>query len=841
MKRSEVDFNKLSPMMKEYIKTKNDYEDIILFYRLGDFYEMFFEDAVTASHELGLTLTGKSAGLKEKIPMCGIPHHAKDTYISKLIDGGYKVAICEQMENPSETKGIIKREVVEIISKGTITNTNLINEKDFNYIASVSDLLHIYVVSYADLLTGEIFTTYIEHNNNKLINYLLNLNILEVIVCGSFNKELCYLLKNNHNIFVSLFEDNESNNRYKNIFNSISDSNLIKNTNLLINYLELNQKKNLDNLQELKYVDNKQFLELDLNCVKNLELITTNKNNEKNYSLFWLLDRTKTAMGSRLLKKFLLRPSLNYEEITRRHNLVELFNKEFLFKSELKEYLYQIYDLERLTGKIVFGQANGRDLLQLKNSIKVLPDINNIFESLSLEKINSFNELYLLLVSSINEEAPITIKEGNIIKKGYNKELDELKEIKKNGKEFLLKFENEEKIRTGIKNLKIGFNKVFGYYIEISKKDSSLIKEEYGYIRKQTVSSGERYINSILKEKEDVILNAEDKIKNLEYDLFNEVKEKIKHYITDLQNVASILSYYDVMISLATVSEENNFVRPHIIKERSIKIISGKHPVVEKVIKDEYVENDIIMDNETDILLITGPNMSGKSTYMRELAIIIVLNQIGCFVPAKECYLPIFDKIFTRIGASDDLVGGESTFMVEMKESANALKNSTKDSLIIFDELGRGTSTFDGMSIATSIIEYIAEDIKCKTLFSTHYHEITNLSKTYSNIKNVYVSAVEEKDHIRFLHKVKPGSVSKSYGIGVAKLADLPDKVITNAKDILKLYENNNKHEEIEQIILNLEEEEKDELRDFIKKINPLTITPMEAINLLDEIKRKAE
>lgn len=838
MKLSDVDINEVSPMMKEYIKTKLDYKDVLLFYRLGDFYELFFEDALTASHELELTLTGKNAGLKERVPMCGIPHHALNVYLEKLIDKGYKVAICEQMEDPKTAKGIVKREVIQIVSKGTLTSTESLDDKSYNYVASISDYKYIYALSYLDLLSGKLCVTYIGYDKDKLISELVNLQIKEVVVDNNFDKELLYTLKNNYNIFVSIY-DKDYTSISKDKVCHLNDSKLIDTSLRLISYITFNQKKEISHLMKAEYVDSTSYLSLNKETIRNLELVETLRAKDRTYSLLWLLDKTKTSMGARLLKEFILMPSISKEEITKRHDLIELFNKEFLLRSELKEFLYEIYDLERLVGKVVVSNLNGRDLLQLKNSIKVLPDINNVLSSLNLPLLKTFNELYDLLDSSIDLDAPVTIKEGNVIREGYSEELDELRSIRKNGKDFISKFETEEKERTGIKNLKVGYNKVFGYYIEISKGQIKDVKEEFGYMRKQTLSTGERYITPLLKEKEDMILNAEEKIKSLEYDLFNEIKEKVKEYIPDLQEVSKMISYYDVMQSLSTVSEECNFVRPNINDEHNVRIIEGKHPVVEKVIKDEYVSNDIIMDNNTDILMITGPNMSGKSTYMRCLAIIVILNQIGSFVPAKEADLPIFDKIFTRIGASDDLVGGESTFMVEMKESAYALKNATKNSLILFDELGRGTSTYDGMSLAGSIITYISKHLNCKTMFSTHYHELTKMSEYTPGIKNVHVRVEETNGEVIFLHKVMEGAVDKSYGINVAKLANLPKEVITEAEKLLNMYENkSNEKTHIKQFELELKEPEKDELREYLSNINPLEVTPMEALKILDELKK---
>ena len=840
MERKDVKLEDVSPMMREYLKTKSEYEGIILFYRLGDFYEMFFDDAITASHELELTLTGKQCGLSERVPMCGVPHHALNVYLEKLIEKGYKVAICEQMEDPKTAKGIVKREVIQIVSAGTLTSTEIVNEKDFNYIASVTDYNYIYALSYADLLSGKVYTTFIEKIQDKIISHIVNLNIKEVVVHDNFDVDLIHKLKTNYNIFISYYNDESI--YKKDIFGRVTDSKLINNTSLLLNYLTNSLKQDLSHIQEVEVIDSGLFLELDKECIKNLELVETIRNKDRQNSLLGFMDKTKTAMGSRLLKSYLISPSINKDEILRRQNLTEKLINEFLLKSELKSYLYEIYDLERLTGKVVCSNLNARDLLQLKTSIKVIPDINNILKSLGERELETFDELYNLLESSIKEDVPLTIKEGNIIKDGFNSEIDELRSIKSGGKDFISKFEMEEKERTGIKGLRIGFNKVFGYYIEVPKGQVSQVKPEFQYDRKQTISNCERYITPLLKEKENLILNAEERLNNLEYDVFCNIKEEVKKYISSLQKVSNYIAYYDVIQSFATVAEESNFVKPTINEEGIVEIIGGRHPVVESVIDGEYIDNDVILDGNTNILIITGPNMSGKSTYMREFGIIAILNQIGSYVPASKCNLPIFDKIFTRIGASDDLVGGESTFMVEMKESAYALLNATSNSLILFDELGRGTSTYDGMSLAGAIIDYIATKIKCKTLFSTHYHELTDMENKLPGIHNVHVSIDETDGDITFLHKVMDGPVDKSYGINVAKLANLPISVIDKANELLREYENNDSkpQKKITQFQLDLDTKS-DELRDYIKTINPLEVTPIEALVILDKIKKKSE
>ena len=841
MERKDVKLEDVSPMMREYLKTKSEYEGIILFYRLGDFYEMFFDDAVTASHELELTLTGKQCGLSERVPMCGVPHHALNVYLEKLIEKGYKVAICEQMEDPKTAKGIVKREVIQIVSAGTLTSTEIVNEKDFNYIASVTDYNYIYALTYADLLSGKVYTTFIEKIQDKIISHIVNLNIKEVVVHDNFDVDLIHKLKTNYNIFISYYNDESI--YKKDIFRRVTDSKLINNTSLLLNYLTNSLKQDLSHIQEVEVIDSGLFLELDKECIKNLELVETIRNKDRQNSLLGFMDKTKTAMGSRLLKSYLISPSINKDELLRRQNLTEKLINEFLLKSELKSYLYEIYDLERLTGKVVCSNLNARDLLQLKTSIKVIPDINNILKSLGERELETFDDLYNLLESSIKEDVPLTIKEGNIIKDGFNSEIDELRSIKSGGKDFISKFEMEEKERTGIKGLKIGFNKVFGYYIEVPKGQVSQVKPEFQYDRKQTISNCERYITPLLKEKENLILNAEERLNNLEYDVFCNIKEEVKKYISSLQKVSNYIAYYDVIQSFATVAEESNFVKPTINEEGIVEIIGGRHPVVESVIDGEYIDNDVVLDGKTNILIITGPNMSGKSTYMREFGIIAILNQIGSYVPASKCNLPIFDKIFTRIGASDDLVGGESTFMVEMKESAYALLNATSNSLILFDELGRGTSTYDGMSLAGAIIDYIATKIKCKTLFSTHYHELTDMENKLPGIHNVHVSIDETDGDITFLHKVMDGPVDKSYGINVARLANLPNEVIDRADEILKVYEKKeNDRDIVIQTTLPLSfKKEDNEIENYIKELNILELTPIDAINILNDLKMKVK
>ena len=844
MKLENVDIEKLSPMMRQYVEIKKQNKDVIILFRLGDFYEMFFEDAVNVSRELELTLTGKQAGLDERVPMCGVPHHSANIYIEKLIEKGYKVGICEQLEDPKTAKGLVKRDLINIISSGTILDSEILNEKENNYIGSLLDFKTAYALTYADISTGEMKTTLIKHNLNTIINTIISIGIKEIIIDENFDNNGIQLLKNQFKITTTITSAIEELEEYNYIHENIEDIRLKSGIKHLLTYINKTQKRNLSHLQQAQIIEEKAHLKMDIHTKRNLELTETLRLKQRNYSLIWLLDKTKTAMGSRLLKNYIENPLIDKKEIERRYKIVETLMDEFILKDDLIKDLYEVYDLERLSGRIAFGNANARDLLQLKRSLKVLPNIKETLNKLKYDKtIDTLDNLYNLLEESIYENPPVGIKEGYLIKENYNKDLDELKDLRKGGKDFVAKFEKEEKERTGIKNLKVGYNKVFGYYIEVSKGNIDLVKEEYGYIRKQTLTNCERYISPILKEKEDQILNAEEKIIDLEYELFINIRDEVKGYIKELQEISKTISEIDVLQSFATISEENNYIKPKLNEKGKINIIEGRHPVVEKVLEGkEYVSNDIKLDEKTNVLLITGPNMAGKSTYMRQMAIISIMAQIGCFVPAKEAELPIFDAIYTRIGASDDLVSGESTFMVEMIEANNAISNATEKSLILFDELGRGTATFDGMALAQSIIEYIHENIKCKTFFSTHYHELTDLENTLKNLKNVHVSAHEEDGNITFLHKVKEGSIDKSYGIHVAKLANLPKSLINRSNEILKIYESKEQKRDIKiQESLPLDEliEKDSKIEEEIKNLDILNLTPMEALNILYKLQEE--
>ena len=845
MLRSEVDRSKLSPMMAQYMEIKDQYPEELVFYRLGDFYEMFFDDALIASKELELTLTGRVAGLSDRVPMCGVPHNNVKTYIEKLVNKGYRVAICEQLEDPKTTGNrMVKRGIVDVISKGTIADNDLLNDKDSSYIAGVLFYQDVINMTILDISTGFLANLTIENKEDELITEILNYNIKEVVLMDNTKLEFINLLKNNYHIEVT-FSDKLLDNKYQDFLDTITDYRIKEGVEHLFYYLSVRQLKDLSHINHIEILKRNDYLEMDVHTVRNLELVETIRLKERMYSLVWLLDKCRTAMGSRKLKSWILNPLKDKGIINDRLDKIEKLNNEFILKDELKSNLDKVYDIERLAGKVINGSLNARDLLQLKNSLSVLPNIKDIVEKIGFDyKIDTHSDVYDLLDKAISEDAPISVREGGIINKGYNPDLDELRLIRSGGKDFVARFEAKVKEETGIKNLKVGFNKVFGYYIEVPNGSKNLVKEEYNFQRKQTLTNCERYISPELKEKEALILNAEENIMNLEYELFCEIRNKIKEVVPEITKTAGILSEIDVLVALAICSEEYNLVRPKIIDEARINIKGGRHPVVEIVSPDEYVPNDCVMDSGINTLLITGPNMSGKSTFMRQLAIIVVMAQMGSFVPAASAELPIIDKIFTRIGASDDLVSGESTFMVEMKEARNAIVNATDKSLILFDELGRGTATYDGMSLAQAILEYISENIKSFTLFSTHYHELTKLDRKFKNIKNVHVSAVENGDTITFLHKVKDGAVDKSYGIHVARLAHMPDSLLKRASEILNEYETSAKRKEVpEKVQLSMDFFASDKKDDIIKKklesVDLMNTTPIGALNLLYELKEE--
>lgn len=835
-----------SPMMMKYLEVKEQYKDTLLLYRLGDFYELFFDDAKIASRELELVLTGKDAGAEERVPMCGMPHHAVKGYIEKLIKKGYKVAIAEQLEDPATAKGLVKRGVIQVVTPGTMIDTGL-EEKRNNYIAAIEDFTTFFVISYADLSTGEVGVLNIEHDENSLTNELEALECKEVIVDPKFKLSYLDLMKAKHNITVSFQEETEITIEYESLLANTNDIRQEKAIVRLVDYLTRTQMRSLDYLQPAKVIKTKQYLQMDAFTRFNLELTRTIRSDDRFGSLLWILDKTKTAMGGRLLQRYIVRPLADQSEIERRLDNVEALANHYLERMEIINGLKEVYDLPRLIGRIGYGNANAKDLIQLSKSLKVVPSIKESIYKIGSPSLNSLadampnlNAINELIEASIVENPPFTIKEGGMIKQGYNADLDELNSLSRGGKEWISRLEAIERERTGIKGLKIGFNKVFGFYIEITNSYLPLVKDEFGYIRKQTLTNGERFITQELKEKETLVLGAEDKAIKLEYEIFVSIRDEIKKYTEQIQKLAEQLSIVDVLTSFAEVSIANDFVRPLFNDNHKMEINEGRHPVIEKVIgHNAYVPNNTYLDESKNLLLITGPNMGGKSTYMRQVTLIVIMAQIGCFVPAKYANLSVVDQIFTRIGASDDLVSGQSTFMVEMSEANNALKNATRNSLIIFDEIGRGTSTYDGMALAQAIIEYISLNIKAFTLFSTHYHELTALEGRLPGLYNISVGIHEENEKVTFLYKIIEGAANKSYGINVARLAHLPDDLLSRATQILETLEQNKATTGIVEYKVAEKKVEEPEYVKQIKNLDPLAMTPMEALNFLYELQKK--
>lgn len=793
-----------TPMIEQYLKIKARYQDCFLFFRLGDFYEMFFTDATKAAQELEITLTSRDGGSDERIPMCGIPYHAATNYIKTLVERGYKVAICEQVEDPKTAKGVVKRDVVQVITPGTVMEGAMLLEHENNYLASVETAGDGFALSFVDLSTGELFAVLVEHID-RLKSEIYNRPIKEIVVPPTLSAADYKILRDELQLTVSS-QDLENITIDQTFIDpltlSLTSKHLKQAITRLIHYVQATQQRALEHVQVAKEIVLSGYLGLDMHSKRNLELTETMMKKGKQGSLLWVLDQTVTAMGTRRLKKWLERPLLDHQTLLDRFDIVEGFLNQFIEREALREDLKAIYDLERLSGRVAFGNVSPRDLLQLRLSLERVPSLKTTLKDFDASSINAFGdvldtmeELQTLLLTSLAEEPPLTLKEGGIIRDGFNEQLDDYRYASRNGKQWISDLEQKERAETKIKSLKIGYNRVFGYYIEVTKANLHLLPEGK-YERKQTLTNAERYITPELKEKENLILQAEEKSLQLEHDLFVALREQVKVFIPRLQKLAEQVSAIDVLQSFAVVSESEGYVRPKLTTDETVSIINGRHPVVEKVMTDGmYVPNNITLDKKTKMLLITGPNMSGKSTYMRQVALTVIMAQIGCFVPADSATLPVFDQIFTRIGAADDLVSGQSTFMVEMLESKHAITHATKNSLILLDEIGRGTSTYDGMALAQAIIEYVHDYIGAKTLFSTHYHELTSLSDTLKNLENVHVSAEEHDGEVVFLHKIKPGPADESYGIHVAKLAGMPDTLIARANVILHLLEGNN-HDE---------------------------------------------
>ena len=867
---------KQTPMMEQYLGIKANYPDAFLFYRLGDFYELFNEDAIKASQLLEVTLTSRNRNADEPIPMCGVPYHAAKGYIDSLIEKGYKVAICEQVEDPKTAKGMVKREVVQLITPGTAMDTKSMDAKTNNYLAAVmSTNTNHYYLAYADLSTGELKTTKL-NSLESVMSELMSLRTKEVVFKEANDIELQEELKTKLGIMVSTQKELIESAEFSYLTNGIENTELIDIVKLLLSYLYVTQKRNLGHLQKVGVYSPTNYLKMDHYSKHNLELVSSIRTGQKKGTLLWLLDETKTAMGGRLLKQWIDRPLIQEKQITMRQNSVESLINHFFERTDLNEALTRVYDLERLAGRVAFGNVNGRDLIQLQTSLRQIPQLIEIIQLMNkgewdqfIAELDQVPEVVDLINQAIDEDAPLSIKDGGVIKDGFNEQLDVYRDAMQNGKKWIAQLEAEEKAATGIKNLKIGYNRIFGYYIEITKANLANLPEGR-YERKQTLANAERFITPALKEKEILILEAEEKSMLLEYTLFTEVRETIKQYIERLQNLAKTVAAIDVLQSFATISEKYHYTRPVMTaNSQEISLIEGRHPVVEKVLGQQtYVPNSVEMGKENEILLITGPNMSGKSTYMRQLALTVIMAQMGCFVPADQAKMPIFDQIFTRIGAADDLIAGQSTFMVEMMEANEALRYASKNSLILFDEIGRGTATYDGMALAEAIIEHIHEKVHAKTLFSTHYHELTVLDERLPRLTNVHVGAVEEEGELVFLHKMLPGPADKSYGIQVAKLAGLPDELLSRATVILEQLEQK------EEVILNhspqielaeevqmpikanqkkkndvidegqlslfgLLEDSEAEVVKAVRKMNLLTMTPLEALNCISEWQQK--
>ncbi len=783
---------KYSPMMMQYLGIKEQNKDSIVMFRLGDFYEMFFDDAIMVSKELELALTGKNAGAKERVPMCGVPFHSASGYIQRLVDNGHKVAIVEQLTDPGK-KGIVERGVVQIVTPGTIFDESLTQNRN-NYIACMMTFDFVYTLAFCDITTGEFQVVNIDKQDNILNNQLATMEVKEIVVESNCTYSF------HEGIMVSRYDNETFNEKYQDIFKNIKDLKQIKVATLLLNYLIETQKRDLEHLQIIEEINNKDYMTMDLYTKKSLELTENARDHEKYGSLFWLLDMTKSAMGARLLKNYIDRPLLNQQAIEKRLDIVEIFTQQFIQRESIKEILKEVYDLERLSSRIAFGNINARDLKWIASSLKVIPELKQQLYSFNEDLTNQLadqlvdlSHITKLIDDAIIDNPPLTIKEGNIIKDHFSEDLDELRYLRDHGKQWLIDFEQKEREKTGIKNLKVGYNRVFGYYIEVTKGSLDQVKDEFEYTRKQSLSNAERFITPELKDMESKILSAQDKIEKLEYVLFTQIRNEIKKEVHLIQDVAKIIAQVDVYQSLAMLASENSYVRPIFNNNKTLEITEGRHGVIEKVMgHGRYVPNDVSIDEKNPVVLITGPNMGGKSTYMREVALMIIMAQIGSFVPAKYANLTIFDQIFTRIGASDDLISGQSTFMVEMLEANNALRYANENSLILFDEIGRGTATFDGMAIAQAMIEYIAKNIHCMTLFSTHYHELTFLEDKGLGIQNVHASARVDNDHLVFEYLIKKGKSNKSYGVNVAKLAKLPDEVIQRANRVLETLEENN-------------------------------------------------
>ncbi|WP_461204397.1 DNA mismatch repair protein MutS [Clostridium sp. DL1XJH146] len=867
----------LTPMMRQYMQVKENYKDCILFFRLGDFYEMFFDDAEVAARELELVLTGRDCGLEKKAPMCGIPYHAANSYISRLVNRGYKIAICEQLEDPSLAKGIVRRDVVKIVTPGTLTDSNFLEETKNNFLMSIFEKDDYYGFSFVDISTGEFYGSEFRGDINSLLNEISKFTPSEVVILDSFAKDALAEINSRFSLTITTISSDELEMEQQIIniteqFKEIDVGNfnitLLKAISIMLYYINKTQKQGLSNITTFSYYDIVDFLGIDINSRRNLELTESLIEKRKKGSLLWVLDRTKTAMGGRKLRKWVEQPLIDKNKIQERLDSIEELTSNLSVLDELRDYLHNIYDIERMIGKISNGSINAKELITLKSSLENIPNIKNTMQKLNSKmlqelqiNLDTLDDIKKLIFNAILPNPALSVKEGGIINDGYDGEVDEHRSSKLNGKKWLSSMEIREKEETGIKSLKVKYNRVFGYYIEVTKTNLDLVPLDR-YVRKQTLSNAERYVTSELKEMEEKILGAEEKLNNREYEIFVSIRDTIEKEINRLKKSADIISTIDCISSLAIVALQNNYIKPQLNTEGFLDIKNGRHPVVEKVIEREsFVSNNSFMDvNNNHLLVITGPNMAGKSTYMRQVALITIMAQIGSFIPATEANISICDKIFTRIGASDDLAGGKSTFMVEMWEVSNILKNATKNSLVILDEVGRGTSTYDGMSIAWSVIEYICqnENLKCKTLFATHYHELTSLEGKIKGVKNYSIAVKKIDGQIVFLRTIVSGSADDSYGIEVAKLAGIPNDVIDRAREILTSLEeeksinrdatkylvkenkiSSKEDNNIKQ--LDFSDMGKKNLIEEISDIDIFNLTPMDGFNKLYEIIKKAK
>ena len=834
---------KYSPMITQYLKVKEKYPDTLVFYRVGDFYEMFFEDAQTASRELDLVLTGKAAGVEEKVPMCGVPHHAVSSYVQRLVQRGYKIAIVEQMQDPKEAKGIVERDVIRVITPGTVME-EITDEKASVFLSAVEDHSYGYCLSMAEVSTGESVILDISHSASTLVQTLLRNNVREVVVSHQFEEKLIQSLREMQ-IMVSYCEETDISEVYLPLCETLKKDYQRTAYGRMINYLEATQRHMLAHLQTAVIESESEVLYMDFATIQNLELIEPIHRETKGETLWTFLDQCKSAMGSRLLKKWIEKPLVKRQAIEARYDRLEYLKTSFLVRRRLRDHLGGIYDLQRLIGRCAMNSANAQDCLRLSRTLNEVPAIledikGDVFPEYAA--LDPLEDLRALLDGAFVDNPPASISDGGAFRDGYSKELDEAREIQRNGRQFISNMEASERERTGIKTLRIGYNKVFGYYIDISKAAAAQVKDEWGYIRKQTLVNNERFISPELKEKEEMILHAEENAIRLEKQLFAALLAEIRARLAKLQRLSTALAELDCYAALAEVCSKYGYVRP-VFTEDEFVIVQGRHPILnERMKKTRYVANDLSMNEQESILLITGPNMGGKSTYMRQTALIVILAQIGCYVPAAEVRMPVFDKIFTRIGASDDILSGQSTFMVEMSEANRALQEATSHSLILFDEIGRGTSTYDGMALAQVMVEYIAACVHAKTLFSTHYHELTSLTESIGVVRNVHVVVKEDKEKVTFLYKVKEGRADRSYGINVAKLAGLPQAVTDRAKDLQKELESKKRvvQQSYQLVEMKHEDPAAKSILDKLKSVNPDDLSPREAWTMLTDLCEEA-